>query len=79
MSCTAYIVYTFHPSLHKANFGQFMAKQVLLKNFLAPQLFVRILIFSGPIFMTKYQGWGAGVGAGAGAGRSRLKKNRSRS
>ena len=29
MSCTAYIVYTFHPSLHHANFGQFKAKQVL--------------------------------------------------
>ena len=30
MSCTAYIVYTFHVSLHHANFGHFKAKQVLL-------------------------------------------------
>ena len=29
MSCTTYIVYTFHLSLHHANFGQFKAKQVL--------------------------------------------------
>ena len=29
MSCTAYIVYTFHLSLHHANFGQFKAKQFL--------------------------------------------------
>ena len=29
MSCTAYIVNTFHISLHHANFGQFEAKQVL--------------------------------------------------
>ena len=29
MSCTAYIVYTFHLSLHHANFDQFKAKQVL--------------------------------------------------
>ena len=29
MSCTAYIVYTFHITLHHANFGQFKAKQVL--------------------------------------------------
>ena len=29
MSCTAYIVYTFHQTLHHANFGQFKAKQVL--------------------------------------------------
>ena len=29
MSCTACIVYTFHVSLHHANFGQFKAKQVL--------------------------------------------------
>ena len=32
MSCTAYIVYTFHLSLHHANFGQFKAKQVLYGN-----------------------------------------------
>ena len=31
MSCTAYIVYKLHLSLHYANFGQFQAKQVLLK------------------------------------------------
>ena len=30
MSCTAYIVYTFHLSLYHTNFGQFKAKQVLL-------------------------------------------------
>ena len=29
MSCTAYIVYTFHLSLQHANFGRFKAKQVL--------------------------------------------------
>ena len=29
MGCTAYIVYTFHISLHHANFCQFKAKQVL--------------------------------------------------
>ena len=29
MSCVAYIVYTFHMTLHYANFGQFKAKQVL--------------------------------------------------
>ena len=29
MSCTACIVYTFHLTLHNANFGQFKAKQVL--------------------------------------------------
>jgi hypothetical protein len=28
MSCTAYIVYTFHLSLQHANFGQFKAKHV---------------------------------------------------
>ena len=32
MSCTAHIVYTFHISLHHANFGQFKAKQVLSIN-----------------------------------------------
>ena len=30
MSCTAYIAYTFHLSIHHADFGQFKAKQVLL-------------------------------------------------
>ena len=34
MSCTAYIVYTFHLTLHHANFGQFKAKQVLSKRVL---------------------------------------------
>ena len=29
MSCTVYIVYTFHITAHHANFGQFKAKQVL--------------------------------------------------
>ena len=29
MSCTVYIVYTFHLSLHHANFGQFKTIQVL--------------------------------------------------
>ena len=29
ISCTAYIVYTFHLSLHYANFGQFKVKQLL--------------------------------------------------
>ena len=29
MSCTSYIMYTFHLTLHHANFGQFMAKLVL--------------------------------------------------
>ena len=33
MSCTSYIVYTFHLSLHHANFGQFKAKQVLYFDF----------------------------------------------
>ena len=28
MSCTEYNLYTFHPSLHHTNFGQFKAKQV---------------------------------------------------
>ena len=32
MSCTAYIVYTFHLTLHHAKFGQFKAKQVLSVN-----------------------------------------------
>ena len=31
MSCTAYIVYTFHLSFHHANFGQFKAEHVLYK------------------------------------------------
>ena len=35
MSCTAYIVYTFHLSLHHANFGQFKAKHVLWGCFMA--------------------------------------------
>ena len=34
MSCTAYTVYTFHLSLHHANFGQIKAKQVLSLNYL---------------------------------------------
>ena len=34
MSCTAYIVYTFHLTLHHENFGQFKAKQVLCSRFL---------------------------------------------
>ena len=29
MSCTSYIMYTFHLTLHHANFGQCMAKLVL--------------------------------------------------
>ena len=33
MCCKAYIVYSFHLTLHHANFGQFKAKQVLLRNF----------------------------------------------
>ena len=36
MSCTAYIVYTFHKSLHHAIFGQFKAKHVLISNFSPP-------------------------------------------
>ena len=32
MSFTVYIVYTFHLSLHRANFGQFKAKQALSAN-----------------------------------------------
>ena len=32
MSCIVYIVYTFHLSLHHANFGQFKAKRVLSDN-----------------------------------------------
>ena len=38
MSCTAYIVFTFHLSLH-ANFGQFKAKQVLYR--LTPKIILR--------------------------------------
>jgi hypothetical protein len=33
MSCTAYIEYTFHLSLHHANFGQIRAKQVNFSEF----------------------------------------------
>ena len=45
MSCTAYIVYTLHLSLHHANFGQFKAKQVLLTAFLWRILFWIFFIF----------------------------------
>ena len=30
MSCTAYFVYTFHLSLHHANFGQFKTNRIFL-------------------------------------------------
>ena len=39
MSCAVYIVYTFHLSLHHANFGQLKAKQVL-KIFFFIQMYV---------------------------------------
>ena len=42
MSCAVYIVYTFHLSLHHANFGQFKTKHVLQEKLL--KLFVTIFL-----------------------------------
>ena len=51
MSCTAYIVYTFHRSLHHANLGQFKAKRILLLFFAICVLFDTslIVLFANPL------------------------------
>ena len=46
MSCTAYIVYAFHLSLHHANFGQFKAKQFLCKIFFFVKNILKFALFS---------------------------------
>ena len=47
MSCTAYIVYTFHLSLHHDNFGQFKAKQAFgIKSFRD----IRVQCLKSPMF-----------------------------
>ena len=56
MSCTAYIVYTFHISSHR-NFGQFKAKQVLIKK-----LFLLIILFLEGVFSDVYFSFLQGVG-----------------
>ena len=56
MSCTAYIVYTFHISSHR-NFGQFKAKQVLIKK-----LFLLIILFLEGVFPDVYFSFLQGVG-----------------
>ena len=39
MSCAAYIVYTFHLSLHHANVGQFKVKPVVWVKNVPPNIF----------------------------------------